>query len=217
MGGLHSGKKRNKKPLVEEADIFDVDIFLTKLGAGVDALDGRTININYGRANIMTSISFTAPFKFDPQTEAPDYDLRIKFEYGIEDKYRFHCIFIKAYHSKFGAKRHYAICGQCQKRCSVLYKPRHGKGYYCRNCHDLTYHSSRVHDDRVNKYLDGKKDPPSYIDMKYPELDESAAFSLLMTFYKLELQADNFDEKCYIQCARKKGRVISKEPKWKNI
>jgi hypothetical protein len=57
----------------------------------------------------------------------------------------------------YGRRRYYFTCGgieseMCGRRAGKLYLPPGERYFACRNCHDLTYRSSKEHDKRMDMF-----------------------------------------------------------------
>ena len=152
MGGMGSGRyDYATTPTVEECRYLDVNEL-------TDTLDhvGRGGRIYWGDPDDedVANISFVVEGHDDEQ-EDKARGLRLK--YSVRNKrtdetnsYDY-VVPIEYTECNFGGERPWFRCPntKCQKRVAKLYCPPRGHHYLCRDCHNLSYRSSRASGDPV--------------------------------------------------------------------
>lgn len=132
MGGLTSGRTPYATtPEDRECLKLDVNEFTDALNS-----DGESSGtISWGDAEIAFAI-------FDEEPE----QIQLKYTTTLDDETVEHDYAIRVTRTEcnFGGTRPWWRCPRCRDRVGTLYLPPKARKFYCRDCHDVAYTSSRA-------------------------------------------------------------------------
>jgi len=152
MGGFGSGRNRYATtPTVEECRHLDVnklkDIFKgdEEDGNGEEANTGV---LSWGDGD---TDDYTVGFRVEEHENGHEY-LHLKYttgtdhDDGVEQRKHEYPVRVEYTPCNFGGERPWFRCprGSCHERVAKLYNPPRGRLFLCRDCHELSYLSSRV-------------------------------------------------------------------------
>ncbi len=191
MGGLWSGKRWSKKPVVEGCTSLDT-ADLKRMKLLVPGTKNREGTLHWQRGEKReSSISYTLSIG--------DKDGTFRFQYCVGDAKESldYVVQLVTTGCHLGGTRWWFICPlvkndvRCDRRVRKLYL--RGKYFGCRHCHGLAYSSSQQSDTRVYAALRTDRNVTAFSDPSRMSLSQLGFALKVLTFQKKQL--DRLDKR----------------------